>query len=397
MPEPAFLPFAAHARDYPRPRLSLLPAISSATLLADRRGGIPSAFHKCGDFFIHSRYALAEALRRSGVGAGTAALMPAYHCRTTVDAATYVGAEVRFYRLTADLRPDFSTLPGLNADGRARALVLTHYFGFGNDLAETDTLCQAEGLALIEDCAHAYYGEHHGRLLGTVGQFATASVWKFLPVPAGAVLRDSQGEQAEQLRKAPLLREMKAVAAMLQGWKPPWGKPATFPKLDIASLATAAQALAARGSTAAAGEADETTFLPDHAGAAGPRVCRWLASSASPGHVARQRRHHFQRWLAGIRDVPGIRPLFPALPDGVVPYAFPLLADAQGLAFHALRLAGIPIWRWEDMAAQAMEVCPVSRDYRLRLLQLPCHQELSDAEMDWMMDVVRRVLPEVLR
>jgi len=45
----------------------------------------------------------------------------------------------------------------------------------------------------------------------------------------------------------------------------------------------------------------------------------------------------------------------------------------------------------------AMTDCPVSRDYRLRLLQLPCHQGLREEELDWMLDVFRTVAPEIAR
>ena len=62
------------------------------------------------------------------------------------------------------------------------------------------------------------------------------------------------------------------------------------------------------------------------------------------------------------------------------------------LIFHLLKLAGIPIWRWEDMA---LTDCPVAEDYRLRLIQLPCHQELKQMELDWMIGILRSVVAEL--
>jgi hypothetical protein len=72
-----------------------------------------------------------------------------------------------------------------------------------------------------------------------------------------------------------------------------------------------------------------------------------------------------------------------------VPYAFPLLIDAAGMGFHRLKMAGIPLWRWEDMA---ITDCAISRDYRLRVLQLPCHQELRAEELGWMIHTVQTLL-----
>jgi hypothetical protein len=45
----------------------------------------------------------------------------------------------------------------------------------------------------------------------------------------------------------------------------------------------------------------------------------------------------------------------------------------------------MPIWRWDEMAVSN---CPIASSYRLRLLHLPCHQELTATEMDWMTSVL---------
>ena len=92
-----------------------------------------------------------------------------------------------------------------------------------------------------------------------------------------------------------------------------------------------------------------------------------------------------------MRTVAGVEPLFSDLPDNVVPYAFPLLIPASGIGFHLLKLAGIPIFRWEDMA---ITDCAIARDYRVRLLQLTCHQELREEELDWMIRTVQKLLSE---
>jgi hypothetical protein len=49
------------------------------------------------------------------------------------------------------------------------------------------------------------------------------------------------------------------------------------------------------------------------------------------------------------------------------------------------------------MAVEAVELCSITRDYRLRLLQLPCHQDLSEAEMNWMIDDIQCVSPKELQ
>jgi hypothetical protein len=80
--------------------------------------------------------------------------------------------------------------------------------------------------------------------------------------------------------------------------------------------------------------------------------------------------------------------LLPELPDGIAPYMFPLRVFDPAPLFHPLKRLGLPIWRWDDMAASD---CPVSRDYRQGVFHLPCHQALDDAQMHWMTTLLRAV------
>ena len=114
-------------------------------------------------------------------------------------------------------------------------------------------------------------------------------------------------------------------------------------------------------------------------------VSRWIAKHTDLKQLAARRREHYRRWLATTRGLSACRPLFAALPDECVPYMFPLLIDRPHVDFAILKRLGMPIWRWDEMAASD---CQIASSYRLRLLHLPCHQELTVAEMDWMTSVL---------
>ena len=392
MPSIEFLPLAVNPSDYPKSRLSMLPSLPRIVFSGHAKRKLPSAFLECQDFFVYGRYALVEAFKRAGVVRGSAVLLPAYHCRTIVESVLYLGAEARFYPMTADLRPDFSAMQDLVADGAVRTLLLTHYFGFANALAEARQFCEKHEMALIEDCAHAFYGEHEGQVLGTGGHISVASAWKFLPLRDGAVLRDNTGMTAAMdLKRQPMEDEIKAMVSILQdGIKARLNKTA-LPEVDVERLNRRALEIAAAIPQRA--EKEDVQFLPGLVEMAGLATSHWMVEHAAHDQVMRRRRENYQHWQAGVQGLQGVQPLFPELPDGVVPYAFPLLTDAGGLVFHALKLAGIPIWRWEDVAKTE---CPVSLDYRLRLLQLPCHQDLSREEIDWMLRVLHGVVPGLL-
>lgn len=392
MPSIEFLPLAVNPGNYPKSRLSMLPSL--ARIVWPGREATPTscAFLDIPEFFVYGRYALVQALKRSGVSPGKVVLLPAYHCRTIVESVLHLGAEVRFYLTKPNLSPDFTVMPELVSDGKVRALLLTHYFGFPNALEEAQNFCAAHDIKLIEDCAHAFYGEQDGQVLGTFGHYSVASAWKFLPLRDGAVLRDNTlASTPVDLRPQPIKAEIKALLAMLELRARSGLGRAKLQEFEAAELVGRARTIAAASVKPAGG--NDIQFNPCQVEMAGLASSRWLVAHSAHARVIRRRRENYLHWLAGVCDLPGIRPLFPVLPEGTVPYAFPLLTDTSGLLFHALKLAGIPIWRWEDVA---ITDCPVARDYRLRLLQLPCHQDLSREEIDWMLRVLRGVLPGLL-
>ena len=101
------------------------------------------------------------------------------------------------------------------------------------------------------------------------------------------------------------------------------------------------------------------------------------------------RRKNYVRLLKGISAISHLTPLFPELPDHVVPYMFPVLLNAEQSYFDRLKNAGIPLWRWEELAESD---CAISQSYRLHLLQIPCHQDLSAFEIDWILQQLSEIL-----
>lgn len=375
----------ADGRNYPRSVIPILPAPSWRDVLGG--GGAKSAFLHDTASYAQGRYALAEALRRAGVVAGGAVWLPAFHCRSMAETVLSLGAVPRFYNVTSDLCPDFAALSERVEDTPATALLLTHYFGFPNALDAAQQFCSEHKLVLIEDCAHAFYDL--SGVLGTVGRYAIASPWKFLAVRDGGLLRDNTQAASSACRAQPWLANAKAWAAILQlGWQRIRSR-RTLPVIDVDELRAQAAVVAAQSGVPTMGY---TEFFPAQAALCALHSSRWLTAHAPHGEVAQRRRHNYQRWLTGVQGVPAVQALFLQLPDAVVPYAFPLLVDDR--LFHLLKLAGMPVLRWEDMAVTD---CAVANSYRVRLLQLPCHQSLREAELAWMIHAVQALALAVER
>jgi dTDP-4-amino-4,6-dideoxygalactose transaminase len=117
------------------------------------------------------------ALEFAGVR-GETVLVPSNTFMATPLAALHAGARVEFVDCGRDdLCMSFASLEQAVARHRPRAVMLVH---IGGHLAfETEriaALCRAEGIFLIEDCAHAHGASWNGRRPGTFGH---AGVWSF--------------------------------------------------------------------------------------------------------------------------------------------------------------------------------------------------------------------------
>ncbi|MHC4550155.1 MAG: DegT/DnrJ/EryC1/StrS family aminotransferase [Planctomycetota bacterium] len=343
------------------------------------RGEVASVFLDTEALFLPSgRVALAHALRALGVGPGDRVLMPAFHCGSLVEPALWLEAEVVFFHLAPDLTIDLedlrAKLPG------AKALVVAHYFGFPQPLAEIARLCEERGVGLVEDCAHAFFGE-----VGRVGAYAVASTMKFFPGLDGGLLASaSRSLDVPALRHPGAGAELKTLVRSVET-AGRYGR--LFPFGPLLSRLLARRRPAPTGAPAAPPAL--RWFDPEAMGARGTRVSRLLMRVSAKGRIVRKRRAHYLYLRERLRGLARARPLFDALPEGVVPYVFPLLLDEPRAHFAKLKWGGVPIWRWEELAESD---CAVSQDYRLRLLQLPCHQALRRRELDRMVETLLDVV-----
>ena len=386
---------------FPRPRVPPLPGLSRASLGGSRLApGFELVGRQATDtlHFSRGRYALTEAYRRAGVGPKGGLLAPAYHCRTMLDPAIRLGADIGLYGLGADLTPDLAGLEAALAAARTpiKALLLTHYFGFAQKgLAAVADFCTRHGLVLIEDCSHALLSRPDASTpIGGTGQFAVASPYKFFASDDGGLFWANGGasHRAEPLSRPGIAEEIKSGLRGLQQWLggsiaplnteslgrelKDWVTRPLHPGLDVRQLET--------GNSEHYSAAEEMRQSLASS--------RWIAGHTDLQLLASRRRENYQRWVGAVADLPACRALFPLLPDDCVPYMFALHIKHPTPHFYALKHLGLPVWRWDDMAVSD---CAVAMDYRLHLLHLPCHQELSDGQMDWMIAALTAVMTQL--
>jgi dTDP-4-amino-4,6-dideoxygalactose transaminase len=121
---------------------------------------------------------------------------------------------------------------------------------------------------------------------------------------------------------------------------------------------------------------------------------RHLLAGSQWDWQAQQRRHHHRLLREALQDLPRVRLLEPAPDSQAVPYVGALLADT---AEHGdridrhLQAHGVPVMRWLDLAVDPVTgPDPDATDRARRLLQLPCHQSLQDADLHRIARLIRQ-------
>jgi perosamine synthetase len=119
------------------------------------------------------------ALEWAGVR-GEIVLCPSNTFMATPLAITGAGAKVEFVDCNRDdLCMSFEDLERKVHEHRPRAVFLVHIGGhIAFESERIAELCKAEGIILLEDCAHAHGADWNGRRPGTYGD---AGIWSFAP------------------------------------------------------------------------------------------------------------------------------------------------------------------------------------------------------------------------
>lgn len=386
--------------EYPEPKVPAHPVLSWGTFrgVFTRRPGVLDAGERLD--VMSGRMALAHALRHMEAGPGTKILLPAYHCTALVEPIVWCKATPVFYRSHADLTPDLDDLAS-KVDPSTRALIVIHYFGFPQDVEALRAFADDHDLLLIEDCAHAFFGESRGRPLGTVGDYAIASWWKFFPMLEGGCLASRRFPVGGiPVRGAGVGFEARSLVNSLEhaGHRGRL-RPLSWLLAGLFRLKDLVLAWRRRRQPPAP---DQRTLVPTGSPAFDAhwidrrpsRFSRFVARAAGHARIVSRRRANYLRLQQALRDQPGCSLVFEDLPVGVVPYVFPLLVDDPERVFPYLKRRGVPIIRFGEYLWSGVDetTCSVAADYSRRLFQFPCHQELQEGEIGWILDEVRSVL-----
>lgn len=346
------------------------------------------------------RMAIAQALKLGHIGEGDEVLVPSYHCSSMIAPVRHSGAKAVFYRILPDMSVDKEDIEK-KCSGNTRLLLVAHYFGFPQSIIELQQFCADRDILLLEDCAHALFSRYQDRPLGSFGDYAAGSLMKFFPVNDGGFLvangdgpiditTEPGGKQFElrsalnTLEKSFIYNRLKLLELLL--WIPLRIKNLLWKWLK----SQRGDGYAVSAPAASDGGFD---FQPSWINTRISNFSRWTSRLVSTNRIVERRIRNYH-WLSdALADLPNSRRLYPELPEGVVPYVFPLVIDRVDPAFINLRRKGLPLLRWEFLENEVDgSSCENSHYYSRHLVQIPCHQELRQAELEWMVDHIRQEL-----
>ncbi|GGK08673.1 dTDP-4-amino-4,6-dideoxy-D-glucose transaminase [Pilimelia anulata] len=302
---------------------------------------------------------------------GDEVIMPSYTFVSTANAYALRGAVPVF----VDCRPDTLNLDETRVEAavtaRTRAIVVVHYGGVACAMDTITAVADRHGLPVIEDNAHGLGGAHHGRPLGTLGAMATLSFHATKNVQCGEggalVLADpALAERAEIIREKGTDRSRFFRGAVDKyRWR---DLGSSYPPADLLAAVLTAQLEEFPAIQARRHHLWETY----HAALADWAADRGVARPGVPAGAAHTA-HLYQLLLPD----PGRRAGLLAA----------LAAAGIAATFHYQPLHTAPAGRRYGRTAPGG--CPVTEDVADRIVRLPLHSAMTDAEQRRVVAAVR--------
>ena len=342
------------------------------------------------------RAALFQALKRLHLARGSVVLVPTYHCPTMVAPIVHAGLTPVFYAIGEDGLPQLHSIQ-IEASFKPQAMIVAHYFGIAQSLRKVREWCDQHAVALVEDCAHTFFGTAGERPVGAWGDIATASVTKFFAVPEAGLLVSKQHNIAAmaQSRQSALAECKGAARLLLAAFH---ALPSQRPQIVIKQAAELTTAFAnsqvdVRQSAHRAAETDPLQGCDMSRADLAPLVAARAALSWSHRqHIVAKRRTNHERMRQLLDALPGTKILFNEVALGA-PYALPLWVQEANWVYHGLRSCGFPVFRWDYTWNGTPTIAgDCGPEWSHHVLQLLCHQDLSVAEVEAMAACARSLV-----
>ncbi|MDC0601599.1 DegT/DnrJ/EryC1/StrS family aminotransferase [Aliiglaciecola sp.] len=272
---------------------------------------------------------------------------PEYHCPAMIEPLYLAGVDVKFYPIDEHFHVDIKFV---NHHVKTNeALLGVRFFGSLCNLSEVANVCRKNHILFIEDLAHA------GLTDSMIGDIAITSLTKFYPdIVAAELILGEQNDFNEVLDDA----YAKLPSRLMSKFR--YKLLSIFAKLGLTQL-----------------QNKGTYTNTDVMHKLSKKQVEQSISTMSGAEIRDKRRANFVS-IAEVVDAQSWARVACPLEYNMVPYVVPVYVDSEE-RFKAFRLAGIQALRWEEIATQINNTDVL--DMRGRLIQLPCHQDLTEQQL----------------
>jgi len=318
------------------------------------------------------------ALEALGIGVGDEVITTTHTFTATAEVVRYLGADVRL----VDIDPATMNIDPLGIEAaitpRTRAIIPVHYGGLAADMPAILHIARRHGLKVVEDAAHALPSTSAGRLVGTLD--SDAAVFSFyanktITTGEGGMLVTRDAALAKRAQVMRLHGMSRDAFDRFTADVPSWYYEIVAPgfKYNLTDIAAAiglhqlkkARRFAERRATIAARYNAALAALPVVP-----------APMAAPGE-----QHAWHLYPLRLGDSAAVsRDVFIER----------LFALGVGCSVHYIPLHLHPYWRERYALTPAM--FPHSQHAYERLVSLPIHTRMSDADVERVIGAVQRSL-----
>ena len=321
---------------------------------------------------------------------GEIVLVPDYYSGNEVSAIRAAGASIVFYPILRNLEPDLDALSRL-ARLNPRVIYVIHYLGWPQPMRDIEALCRERGSLLIEDCALSLLSEMDHKPLGSFGDYSVFCLYKTLPVPNGGLLVQNRNVLKDlgelELERCPVTatagRSAELMLEAVRSRADRAGKTLFGIKRAFGEVMRAARVRQVPVGNIGWNVADVNIAMSP--------ISSTVMQGLQYGQIRYKRRENYlllRQMLEGR-----VTMLRKDLPEGVCPLFFPILVQDKHSAAHSLWTRGISAVEFWNEGSQGggCNAGIDARYLRAHVLELPIHQDVSRAQVEYIADQVLRL------
>ena len=359
---------------------------------------VESCFENVEMYYIHkARTGIRRSLELIDLCEGDEILVPSYNCGSEVDALIYSGAIVVPYRVDRECNIDIADLKS-RITQNSKAIYVTHYFGFPQNMNYLSNICNEYKLFLIEDCALALFSGDNIGGLGTRGDISIYSFPKTIPVPDGGLLAiNNKNLQSNNWELSPprygvyFSNIIKLINSMFIR--------KYIPTKIAKELYYLRHKLKYNNRSKSLREQypkipNDYYYNDYNNNKSISNISKHILKRIDYMYVVNRRRDNFLLYKKLLDDVDAIRPIFKNLPENVCPLYYPIIIqNRDNICYELNKLSIYAISWWSGYHPgifwdKYQDACYLKNN----ILVLPVHQDLSKENIIYIANCLKKII-----